>query len=459
MPAAPVRLVPPEHRIMPCRRQVWRFAFGLAVSIAIANGAAAGEAKAKAKQPLIPSFERFYTDAKSDAAEGGHLLLGELNCISCHQPAGGAALKRQAPILDDIGGRARPGFLRKFLSDPHAAKPGTAMPDVLAGLADNEKKQRVEELVHFLASTGTLNHERPQRKLMHAGRDLYHKVGCVACHGTRDEAGNADKLFATSVPLSDLPTKYTIGSLTTFLENPHQTRPAGRMPGLLNGKEAKEIANYLMQGVGFEPLVPNMKYAYYEGSWSLLPDFDKLKPLTTGRVNGFDLSVVRRPNNFAVKFDGFLRIDREGTYRFYLTSDDGSKLFIDNKLVVENDGEHAPLTKSGTARLTKGMHSFTAGVFNVGGPYELSVQIEGEGLLRQSVAPHVFLTPEGPPKIEKPKKLDDDTLTVDPVLAQRGRTTFAAVGCANCHNMNSGKVIESTLHPLPLAKLRTAGGC
>src|SRR5262249_9860606 len=147
----------------------------------------------KMKHSLIPSFERFYTGATADAVEGGRLLLGELNCISCHQPADSAALKRQAPVLDGIGGRVRPGFLRKFLSDPHAAKPGTPMPDVLGGLAPLERKQRIEELVHFLASTGSLNHERPQRKLIHAGRDLYHKVGCVACHGTRDEAGNADK--------------------------------------------------------------------------------------------------------------------------------------------------------------------------------------------------------------------------------------------------------------------------
>ena len=38
-------------------------------------------------------------------------------------------------------------------------------------------------------------------------------------------------------------------SLTGFLDNPHGARPSGRMPKLLNAKEAKDVANYLLQGV------------------------------------------------------------------------------------------------------------------------------------------------------------------------------------------------------------------
>src|SRR4051794_18373307 len=140
---------------------------------------------AGAAHPVVPGFERFFTAPTADAAKGGQLLLGELNCVSCHKAdAVPSALvpRRQAPVLDGVASRLKRGFLRSFLSDPHAVKRGTAMPDVFAGLPPQEKQRQVEALVHLLASTGALPQERPERKLIAAGRDLYQKVGCVACH-------------------------------------------------------------------------------------------------------------------------------------------------------------------------------------------------------------------------------------------------------------------------------------
>src|SRR5215471_13173731 len=50
--------------------------------------------------PIVPGFERFYTDEKADVARGGQLLLGELNCVSCHKAADSSIVGKQAPILD-----------------------------------------------------------------------------------------------------------------------------------------------------------------------------------------------------------------------------------------------------------------------------------------------------------------------------------------------------------------------
>ena len=91
----------------------------------------------------------------------GSLLLGELNCLSCHKPTAGNERSfakhvqtKQAPILDEVGARARPEFLREYLAAPHKAKPGTTMPDLLASVDESERAATVEALVHFLASTG-----------------------------------------------------------------------------------------------------------------------------------------------------------------------------------------------------------------------------------------------------------------------------------------------------------------
>lgn len=421
--------------------------------------------------PIVPGFERFYTEGQVgnlphlSAVEGGRLLLGELNCISCHKPESGSESPRrrkQAPVLDHIGGRVRRSYLRKFLRGPQAIEPGTTMPDLFAAVPEAERGPRIEALVHFLASTGTLKRQRFDRRAAAAGQQLYHQVGCVACHGSRDANGDADKVLATSVPLGDLRGKYSIHSLAVFLEDPHAVRPSGRMPGLLNKQEAKQVAHYLLRGQVLAQAPANMSYAYYEGTWDKLPNFTHLKPLAAGKAPGFDLGVARRPNNFALRFEGYLRIDRVGKYRFHLTSDDGSKLFLDDKQVVANDGIHPPSTVSGSVELSKGTHKLAASVFNAGGGVELHVDIEGPGLGRQDVAPLVTLTPQGNPK--PPAKpvdpMEDDDFAIKPALVEKGRELFASIGCANCHQLHGGgKAIASTGEASALNKLGGTGGC
>jgi mono/diheme cytochrome c family protein len=410
--------------------------------------------------PVVPGYERFF--AKKPGPVGGQLLLGELNCISCHKPDTAQETilqRRQAPILDHVADRVRVGYLRKFLSDPQAVKPGTTMPNLLAGISKEEKEQKVEELVQFLASTGSPVHQGPDRKQVALGRQLYDQVGCVACHGTRNSAANQDRLLPTSIPLGDLKAKTTIPALAAFLENPHQVRPSGRMPRLLNPKEARAVAHFLLQGLPYSGKPVNMKFAYYEGTWDLLPDFSKLQARARGETADFDLTVALRPHNFALTYEGYLKIVREGTYRFFLLSDDGSKLLIDGKTVVNNDGVHAPTTVDGTATLKPGMHPLFVSFFQVGGGVELNIDIEGPGLQRQSVAPMVFLTPKGNPVPKKEEKTDD-TIVLKPALAEKGRQHFVSLGCANCHQLQvDKKLLVSDMTSPVLAKMKSEGGC
>jgi cbb3-type cytochrome oxidase cytochrome c subunit len=413
--------------------------------------------------PAIPGFARFYSGPGADAVKGGQLLLGELSCTSCHRPDAAQEaflLRRQAPVLDGVGARVKRAYLRKFLRDPQAVKPGTTMPHVLAGLPEQERGQRVEELVHFLASTAAPRQDRPEPKLIATGRDVYHRIGCVACHGTRTAAGRADKQLPTSVPLGDLRAKYSLAGLTAFLENPHQVRPSGRMPGLLQGQEARAVANYLLQGVAFVHGTPNMTYAYYEGHWDRLPNFAKLRPTATGKTSDFDLGVARRSNDYALQFQGYLRLDRDGDYRFHITSDDGSRLVIDGKQVVVNDGVHAPSAASGAVRLAKGTHKLVVSFFNGPGGAELQVDVEGPGLGRQPVAGLVSLTPEGNPKVPADPAAQEEMFPINPALVEKGQQDFAALGCASCHQLKVGAgVVQSKLTAMPLAKLRPDAGC
>ncbi len=404
---------------------------------------------------IVPAFERFHGDADADGdaqIAGGRLLLGELNCLSCHKAD--AALKshvlpKQAPILDHIGGRVRAEYLREFLADPQHVKPGTTMPSMFSGLDEKEKQQQVEALTHFLASTGRPSESGPQGSAIKRGEDLFHKVGCAACHNDRHKGAAR---LNTSVPLGDLAKKYSLPSLTQFLLDPLKVRPSGRMPHLnLNANEARDIASYLAKDLNIE-MLPNVKFSYYEGDWDELPNFGELKPMATGIAPGFDATAGKRRDHFGMVFESLLKIDNAGDYTFHLGSDDGSRLLIDGKEVVNVDGIHPMTFRSGKVKLEAGIRTIVVEYFEQGGQEELKVEYEGQGISRQSLDYVVASTKEG---------LDRDRgFVVDEKLVEKGRRLFAEAGCASCHSMKSqGKPIASTLSARPLQELKAEGGC
>lgn len=62
------------------------------------------------------------------------------------------------------------------------------------------------------------------------------------------------------------------------------------------------------------------------------------------------------PAAFSAVWTGYLTVGRAGSYNFATTSDDGSWLYIDDQLVVDNGGSHASETRSGQIHLAQGSH-------------------------------------------------------------------------------------------------------
>ncbi len=98
-------------------------------------------------------------------------------------------------------------------------------------------------------------------------------------------------------------------------------------------------------------------YAYYEGNYYRSEQI-KGTPTATGTIPTPDISVARLEDHFAFIFKGYIKVDEKGVYEFMTKSDDGSVLFIDGDLVVDNDGSHAAIMASGRVALDKGIHSF-----------------------------------------------------------------------------------------------------
>jgi mono/diheme cytochrome c family protein len=88
----------------------------------------------------------------------------------------------------------------------------------------------------------------------------------------------------------------------------------------------------------------DLEFRFYRDSWTKLPAFDELKPEDTGPVPGqrFDITIAPslRPDSFGYVFTGFLKVPHTGEYTFTLDSDDGSRLTVAGRTVIEYDGIH-----------------------------------------------------------------------------------------------------------------------
>jgi cytochrome c2 len=386
----------------------------------------------KAAEPVVPGYERFYSDLQHPSVPGGLLLLGELNCISCHDP--GAAVStsihvKTAPILDNVGSRVRSGFIRDFLSNPHQVKSGSTMPDMFANMVATEKQTVIDELTHYLASTGTMVDSPVKPDDVNKGRVLFNQIGCLACHDPQEATDGKTTTISGSIAFPTLSNKYTLNSLIEFLANPHTVRPAGRMPSLnLKGNEAREVASFLLRDL---KLPDNLTFKHYEGSWTKLPEFSKLKPKLEGTVSGFDVLVGSKREQFGIVFTGKMVIQKAGEYTIWLGSDDGSRLLIDGKPLITVDEVHPHKVVSAKTNLSQGEHQLVVEYFEAGGHESLQVEIAGQGLKQQPMDV-VLYTP-------KPVKQNNtDLAAVDPQKALRGATRFAALGCADCHQLKQG---------------------
>ena len=104
---------------------------------------------------------------------------------------------------------------------------------------------------------------------------------------------------------------------------------------------------------------------YYEGDFSKLSDFSTLKFLKKGTAVSLNPTKLKnREDHFGLKFTGSINIPASGTYTFSLISDDGSMLNIDDKTVVDNDGNHGEKEETGTIELSEGKHEIRIDYFD-----------------------------------------------------------------------------------------------
>ncbi len=241
---------------------------------------------AQSRPPFVVGFERFARHGDMSPVDAGELLISELSCTACHASRDPSLAPKRGPRLSGAGNRLRAEWIKSFLLSPHEIDPGTTMPSTLHGMDRAERRENAEAIAAYLASQqeafpvlkagGALPvvHEFWGKGDAGRGRELYHTIGCVACHEPDtdyeppssvpspidalieqlepeeiEEMGLARMARRVeSVPHGKLREKYSIRSLTMLLLDPASVRPDARMPSLrLQPAEAADIAAYLME--------------------------------------------------------------------------------------------------------------------------------------------------------------------------------------------------------------------
>ena len=138
----------------------------------------------------------------------------------------------------------------------------------------------------------------------------------------------------------------------------------------------EEIARYValvrsqMKAKESGGAIQNLTYKGYKGTWRKLPAFSSLTPIYQGSLaNGLiDLRPSRMKDYFGMVFEGKLNAPRAGDYQFQIASDDGARVIVNGKKVVEHDGLHGASLKKGTIQLSAGTHKIQVEYFAFGSP-------------------------------------------------------------------------------------------
>ena len=137
-------------------------------------------------------------------------------------------------------------------------------------------------------------------------------------------------------------------------------------------------------------LSPGLLCRYYEGEWTKLPQFDTLAVKHQAMAADIAIPDFARPEKFGVVLQGYIHIPQEGMWRFFSSSDDGSRIYVADRLVVDNDGIHGEWEESSEIALQSGWHPIRIEMFQRLGGKRLEASFEGPGMRKQRIPAEIL---------------------------------------------------------------------
>ena len=135
---------------------------------------------------------------------------------------------------------------------------------------------------------------------------------------------------------------------------------------------------------------PGLAYEYYEGNISQVNDLNKLKSSKTGIIKNISILEIEKQENFGIIYTGYLNIPEDGFYTFYLSSNDGSTLELNEEIIINNDGPHGNREVKTSISLRKGMHKISVNYFQMGGGSNLELYWKSDNFSKEEIPSEVL---------------------------------------------------------------------
>lgn len=170
-----------------------------------------------------------------------------------------------------------------------------------------------------------------------------------------------------------------------YMQAFHENKTPSNLVRLLIGTNIWQPAQMINHA-----LEPGLNYQYFEAEIHNTQTIDSLDIVSSGIVPFLSIGEAQKEHNFAFIFDAYLKIPKDDIYTFYLNSNDGSVLFIDNFKLIDNDGAHGAYEKNAKVSLKKGLHKIKLKYFQAGGGSLLKLSWATRDITKQEI-PKDFL--------------------------------------------------------------------
>jgi len=206
------------------------------------------------KQSIPPGAFKSNPNAAATLGElqrHGRMLFAENHCSKCHSAASGFGsaampeISELAPLLAGIGDRVNEDWLKSWIAAPQSLRPTTRMPALVDATTDAGRQQAADLAAFVVTQTfGAPAGTAPDPALAQKGGETFHTLGCVACH-TLPSQTEPDREHKR-LPLNNVAAKFKPGALVPFLKKPDAYHPFTGMPDFrLSDDEANSLAAYL----------------------------------------------------------------------------------------------------------------------------------------------------------------------------------------------------------------------
>lgn len=143
-------------------------------------------------------------------------------------------------------------------------------------------------------------------------------------------------------------------------------------------------------------VVPNLKngisLSIYETPITAVDDLLMQKPLQTKLVKNVSLSDTTRKEHVGLVFEGWIKIPEDAVYDFYLSGDDGTKLWMDNQVLISSANVNGSDLRTAKMAFKKGFHQIKLAYLQVGGDASLKLQIKSANFKKQNIPSNWWFT-------------------------------------------------------------------